>query len=215
MNGLLAAIDSVRNRAKALMTVIARVLNKATRGHLPPSAITAIGLFMHLVIAWLIIEDRLLLSGFLLIFFGLFDALDGALARLQGSTSAKGMFLDSVTDRMKEVVLYPAVGYNLIANGDPYGAVWAIVACGASILVSYTNAWGEVALTGQSGTQAGHAKNKSFRTGLMTFDVRMALLAIGLLFNQLLPVVIIIAIGAIFTAISRLNFVLNKLDSDA
>jgi hypothetical protein len=46
----------------------------------------------------------------------------------------------------------------------------------------------------------------------MTFDVRMLALIIGLLFNQLLAVLVIIAVGSILTAVSRLNFVLSKLD---
>lgn len=208
MSNLLQPIDNLRNQGKALMTQIARGLNKATGGKLSPAAITMTGFLMHFVIAWLIAQRRFVLAGVLLIFFGLFDALDGALARLQNTTSDKGMFLDSVTDKMKEVLLYTAAGYALVAAGKPYGAVWAVAAGTCALLVSYTNAWGEVALKDRQN----HTKNKTFRTGLMTFDVRMLVLVIGLLFNQLLPVLIIIAIGSFFTATSRARSVLSKLD---
>jgi CDP-diacylglycerol--glycerol-3-phosphate 3-phosphatidyltransferase len=208
MGNALAGVDQLRNRGKAVMTVVARGLNKATGGHLSPTAVTVVGFLMHFVIAWLIAQQHLLIGGLLLIFFGLFDALDGALARLQGSATAKGMFLDSVTDKMKEVLLYSAAGYALIASGHSYAVVWAIVAGTSALLVSYTNAWGEVALQDRKD----HVRNQTFRTGLMTFDIRMLVLIIGLVCNQLLPVLVIIAIGSILTALSRLKFVLGKLD---
>ena len=53
-----------------------------------------------------IINNQLPQAALLLAVFGLFDTLDGELARLQGTESPQGAFLDSVTDRMKEILVY-------------------------------------------------------------------------------------------------------------
>ena len=191
------------------MTKLAGVLNRLSGGRLNPSAITLVGFVMHIPIAWLIATRHNLWAAGLLVFFGLFDALDGALARVQKREGPKGMLLDSVTDKIKEVFLYLGVGYALIVTGGPYLVLWAVAACGASLLVSYVNAWGEVVLT--NAPLANHQTNRSFRTGLMTFEIRMFVLVLGLLTNHLATAVIFIAIAAALTALERFVSIYRKL----
>lgn len=201
-------VDFIRQPIKRFLGSLAALLNKLSGGRITPTAITLTGFAMHIAIAFLIARQRYVLAGVLLIFFGLFDALDGALARLQKTDGPKGMFLDSVTDKIKETILYTAATYALIATHHHQAAVWAAAACGASLLVSYTNAWGEVAL---SALPKNHQRNRTFRTGLMQFDVRIAVFIAGLLLNQLPAVMVIIAIGASVTALGRISSVLGKL----
>lgn len=203
------ALDSVRRFVKSIMRGLAKALDKLSGGKLSPNAITYTGLVMHVPIAYLIAVDRLVPAGILLIVFGLFDTLDGELARLQNKAGNRGMFLDSVTDRIKEVMLYVGVGYLFVSLDQAWLAVWAIAACGLSVVVSYVNAWGEVALSKQ--TTANHQQNKSFRSGLLTYDVRIFLLIIGLLFGVLEYVVVIIAVLSLLTVVQRTSLVLRKL----
>lgn len=197
------------------MRSIARGLNWLTKGKLHPNVVTFIGFLMHIPIAYLIGQGELVWSAILLIIFGLFDTLDGELARLQNRSSSLGMLLDSVSDRMKEVLLYMGVGYYLVttafqADKDVgYFALVTIAACGGSLLVSYVNAWGEAVLT--RAQKAQHQVNQAFRTGLMKYEIRMFLLVVGLLFDWLLTVVVIIALLSWTTALERLFNVSRRL----
>ncbi len=195
-------LETLRNVVRRGMRQFARVLNQLTGGRLHPNAVTLFGFAMHLPIALLAARGYFIYAAVLLVIFGLFDALDGQLAQLQNRTSKMGMLLDSVTDRMKEVLLYIGIGYFFVWSSHPYLAVWAIAACGAGLLVSYINAWGEVVT---KDIKPNEQTNKAFRGGLMSFDIRMFVIVIGLAANQLGPAIIIIAILSWITAFDRLT----------
>lgn len=83
MMSLEAFIDVIRARVRSFAYKIAKKLNVIFGGRISPNAITLIGLVMHVPIAWLIAQGNLTVAAILLVIFGSFDALDGALARLQ------------------------------------------------------------------------------------------------------------------------------------
>ena len=203
-------VDWIKQLVRSIVRVFAGILNRLTGGKLTPNSVTLFGLAMHIPVALLIATRHNLWAALLLVFFGLFDTLDGELARLQNRTSANGALLDSITDRMKEILLYSGAAYAIISNtGSPYLAVWAVAACGCSLLTSYVNAAGDVAMSKVAAHE--HATNKGFRGGLFPFEIRMVALILGLLTNHVLWAVILIAIGAAYTALSRLLRVLTKL----
>lgn len=204
-----STLDPIRNAIRKIIRQFAKFLNKISFGKLTPNIVTLTGLIAHIPIAILIATRHDILAAILLVIFGLFDTLDGELARLQNRESSRGMVLDAVTDRYKEVMLYTAVGYNLIKFGQPYLAVWAILACGASLSVSYVKAKGEAAYLS---THKDVKPNSMFKDGFMRFEIRMLILILGLLTNYLGAAIIIIAIFASFTAINRLIRVSKKLD---
>jgi phosphatidylglycerophosphate synthase len=182
-----------------------------SHGKLTPAMVTWFGFAMHVPVALLIATGHDYWAAGLLVIFGLFDILDGGLATVQGTASTRGMLLDASTDRMKEVLLYSGVGYALALSAHPATAVWATAACGASICVSYVKAKGEAAVASGK-TKIPHAVlNKMFADGLLTFEIRMAILVTGLIFNQLLYAVIIIAVFAGFTAFQRLFRISRQL----
>jgi len=203
-------IDRIKQMIRRIMRALARILNILSGGHITPNAVTMFGLALHAPIAWLIATQHNYWAALFLVVFGLFDTLDGELARLQKRTSAAGALLDSITDRFKEVMLYTGAAWAIIAGtGRPYLAVWAIAACGCSLLTSYVNAAGDVAFS-KLPTHS-HETNKAFRGGLFPFEIRMFILLVGLLANRVPLAVIVIALGAAFTALARLFRVLNRL----
>ncbi len=203
-------LDVIRDGIRRVMRSIARFLNSVTGGKLSPNMVTITGLLAHIPIALLIATLHPWKAAVLLVVFGLFDTLDGELARLQKRETTSGMLLDSITDRMKEIMLYTALGYNIIATtGRPYLAVWAISACGAALLVSYVNAWGEVVVATHNIDK--HSVNKSFRGGLASFEVRMFIVLVGLLSGRIALALIVITLAASFTAIMRLARITRKL----
>ncbi len=125
------------------------------------------------------------------------------------------MFLDSATDRIKEVMLYCGIVAQLIATNNKFLIIACVGALGASLCTSYLNAWGEAVLANHRPKDA-HTVNKSFRSGLLGFDLRMLLIILGLLTNRLdLAVYTILALATLtvfqrFTSIkARLSHVQN------
>jgi len=204
-------LDSARDTIRGWMNHVARALDKLSGGSLKPNTITYIGFLMHIPVAVLIATNQFVLGALTLVIFGLFDALDGALARVQKNDSAGGMLLDASTDRMKEVLLYIGVAYVLINSGAELAAVWAVAACGASICVSYIKAKGEAAIATLQ-TVSAQEVNTLFKDGLLRFEVRMFVLIVGLLTNQLIIALIIITTLSTYTAFDRLLRIQRTLD---
>jgi CDP-diacylglycerol--glycerol-3-phosphate 3-phosphatidyltransferase len=205
------AIDKATNVVRALMQdSVAPFVNRITNEKLHPDVVTLTSFIAHIPIAYLVAIHQNLWAAILLVIFGLLDALDGALARTQNRTSARGVLLDSTTDRMKEVLIYIGAAYALVSTpGHAYLASWVVAACGCSLLTSYMNAWGD-AVMGKYKVER-HIMNKSFRGGLFPFQVRMFIVFLGLLTNHLAWAVIIVAVGAAYTALMRLLGVISKL----
>lgn len=212
-------LDSIRNAVRSIMRQLARGLHRASGGRLTPNMVTGLGLLGHAPVVWLIAQNEPranVLAAVLLAVFGLLDTLDGELARLQGKASAFGVFLDSTTDRFKEIILYMAAGYALIAWAESFlldtsgVAMVVVAACGGSVLVSYINAWGEAVMSTHA-KEVKHAVNKTFRGGILGFEVRMFVLIVGLAANQLFVAVIIIAVFAWITAGQRFVHVARRL----
>jgi CDP-diacylglycerol--glycerol-3-phosphate 3-phosphatidyltransferase len=202
-------LDAIRNSVRGVMKNFARLLNSLSGGHLRPNAITIIGLLAHIPIAWLIATRHPIWAAGLLVIFGLFDTLDGELARLQGRASATGMLLDASTDRMKETLLYIGAAYFFVTIDHGFYAVWAVAACGASIIVSYVKAKGETAV--KDAKLSPNDINRLFQDGLARYEIRMFLLVAGLL-TALLPETLVLITGlSAVTAFSRLIKISRKL----
>ena len=209
MNPINALLDAARNFVRSLMRTLAQVLNKATKGHLHPNTVTIVGLLAHIPISWLIAVHQNWWAALLLVVFGLFDTLDGELARLQSRASNAGMLLDASTDRFKEVMLYTGAAYSFTALGQPNMAAWAVAACGASLCVSYVKAKGETAI--KDAHISSNEINRLFQDGLARFEVRMFLLIIGLLGDKVVLAVVVIALLSTLTALSRLIKISRRL----
>ncbi len=204
-------MDASRRLVRSFMRHVAVGLNSLTNGRLHPNTVTFIGLLAHVPIAWLIAAaDYNVLAAILLLFFGLFDTLDGELARLQDRTSPLGMFIDSASDRIKEVFLYIGITSALVYENHRGLVVVAVGALGASLCTSYLNAWGDAVLSASSNAHE-HKANKSFRSGLLSFELRMSLIIIGLLFNRLDLALYIILVLATLTVLQRFILVTGRL----
>ncbi|MEX0656801.1 MAG: CDP-alcohol phosphatidyltransferase family protein [Nitrosopumilaceae archaeon] len=102
---------------------------------------SAVGLgfaFVAAIVYGLQLEYSLIFGGALLLVSGFFDIVDGQVARFTKTTSKKGVFLDSVFDKIAEVAIFLGI---LIGNyAEPYLVFLAIT---LSLLVSYTRARAE------------------------------------------------------------------------
>ena len=109
-------------------------------------------------------------------------------------------------------MLYAGAAYFLTTSGYPQTATWAVIACGASLTVSYVKAKGEAAIAGSRNIIPHDVLNRLFADGILAFEIRMFILVLGLLTGQLLLAVASIAILASITAVQRLISISVKLE---
>ncbi len=152
-----------RSRVAPILDPIAAGLAKA---RLTPTMITILGLVVTLVGAAYIAVDRYALGGFVAGVGVALDALDGPLARYQGTASIRGAFIDTMADRFGEVGLWTGLTFSLRA--DETGLMLCILGLAFSLLTPYVRSKAES--WGAEG-----------RGGWMGRGERMILLLVGLM----------------------------------
>ena len=182
--------------------VLAPVVRLAIALHLTPNTITVIGLGITILASTLVALDWLMLGAAILTAGSLLDAVDGALARAQGSGTAFGGFLDSTLDRAGEAILFIGVGTWLLrTQPDPTLAVLGLmVALSGSFLVSYTHARAQgIGLAASVGLAP-----RTERLVLMIAGVALAGLGITV---GLIAIIGVLAVLTIVTVVQRIRHV--------
>ncbi|MEJ2740413.1 MAG: CDP-alcohol phosphatidyltransferase family protein [Dehalococcoidia bacterium] len=164
---------------------------------LTPDAVTWIGLVINLAAAAVIALGHLLTGGILLLVAGLFDILDGALARYSNKTTTFGAILDSTFDRLSEAALLCGLLVYSVLNGYSTELYLIFAVLVFSFLVSYVRARSE-------------GMGIECRVGLFTRAERVIILALGLLLNQVLIALIVLALFSFFTFGQRMFHVYRK-----
>jgi phosphatidylglycerophosphate synthase len=161
---------ALRARVRGIAIPIALALGRLG---LTPNALTVIGFGIAVIGGVAASQGAWALAGLLVVFGGVFDLFDGALARATNRVSRVGGFLDSVFDRAGESVLYIGIAFACVRSGFDVGAVLAAAAMAASFMVSYVRAKSE-SLGFTPGTGMANV-------GLAPREVRLVLLTVGLL----------------------------------
>lgn len=175
MNGSLVSPET-RARVRGLMEPVALGFGRLG---LTPNSLTVIGFLIACVAAVAAARQAWLVAGLLVIFGGVFDLFDGALARATGKVSRLGAFMDSTFDRWGEVVVYVGLVWGTLDMGLWRPVVLAAAAMGAAFMVSYTRAKAE-SLGFTPGTGMANV-------GLAPREVRILILTLGLVAAGLLP----------------------------
>src|ERR671921_1719249 len=108
-----------------------------------PDTLTVIGWTLALFSAVLFGLGYARIAGAVMLLGGLFDALDGAVARESNRMSAFGAFLDSTLDRISESAIFVGVIFFYAASGRPYETLLAGVAMTFSLMTSYARSRAE------------------------------------------------------------------------
>lgn len=168
------------------------------RTAITPSAITWFGLLLAVGAAAFIITGHLFAAGWVVLIAGLFDMLDGALARHTGRATHFGAVLDSTIDRSSEAVILLGILVLYAREGLLAQSLLVGIVLFGSFLVSYIRARAE-------------ATGLKCQVGLFTRPERVIVLVLGLLFNQityaLVVALAIIAVLSFVTAAQRLIYV--------
>ena len=168
MNGSVVSPE-LRARVRNLAVPVALAFGRLG---LTPNALTVLGFAIAVIAAVAAAKGAWIPSALLVIFGGVFDLFDGALARATNSVSRVGAFLDSVFDRAGEAVLFVGIAIGCAAGGFTIGTILAAAAMAAGFMVSYTRAKSE-SLGFTPGTGMANV-------GLAPREVRLVIVTIGL-----------------------------------
>jgi CDP-diacylglycerol--glycerol-3-phosphate 3-phosphatidyltransferase len=130
-------------------------------------------------------------AGAVMLFAGLFDALDGAVARESNQISAFGAFLDSTLDRLSESAIFVGVIFFYAASSRPYEALLAGAAMTFSLMTSYARARAE-------------GLGLKCEVGLLERAGRVLILSLFSLAGFLTIGVGLVAVGALVTTAQRI-----------
>ena len=108
-----------------------------------PDTLTVVGWTLALGAAVLFGLGYARVAGAAMLLGGLFDALDGAVARESNRMSSFGAFLDSTLDRLSESAVFVGLIFFYASAGRPYEALLAATAMTFSLLTSYARARAE------------------------------------------------------------------------
>lgn len=171
--------------------------------------LTLFGLVLNGIVAYLLATGHLVAGGVMMIFAGLFDMLDGALAKITERVSDFGAFLDSVVDRYSEAIVL--LGLLLYYYSLPPSVAGVVNRYFApldpkliNIVLIYAILFGSMMIS-YARARAGALKIKN-EVGILARPERLVLLAVGLLFQTVLlePVLWLLAIGTQITAVQRI-----------
>lgn len=163
-----------------------------------PNTLSVIG-FLITTVAALVIPLNIRLGGVLILTGGIFDMLDGMVARTSGKTTKFGAFLDSVIDRYSDAFLFLAVAWYLAAKGNHTGAFLSLGTLVGAFLISYARARAE-------------GLGESCHTGIMERPERIILLIFATLTGWLVPVLWVMFILTHFTVLQRIYHVWRAMN---
>ena len=188
--------DWCRDRFRPYLLSVARFLGGLG---LSPNMVSIIGLIAYGASGLALGMGHPAVAGWLLAVFGPLDAVDGMLAREQGQVSPFGAFLDSTVDRYAEFFLFLGLMTYLILHGQGglLEAALVLSAMTGSLLVSYTRARAE-------------ALGFNCKVGVLTRFERLFLLAVGLIFGWIYPILVILAVFTHITALQRIIHVYKQ-----
>lgn len=148
-----------------------RLIRPVARSRISPNMLTVVGLLLNFITAAVIGGGWLFASGVLLLFAGVFDMADGALARVKDAASQFGDFLDATLDRLAEAGIGLGLLWHALAHNDDLqvGLIYSVVL--GSVLISYARARAEVL-------------QLDCEVGMMARPERIVILAVGLLLAQ-------------------------------
>ena len=159
---------------------------------------TILGLIGNTIGAIYLSLGHMTIGGVLILLMGPVDALDGTMARLRGMAGEFGAFVDSVTDRYSELVIFGGLIYYYVGQQDAMATILVFAAAAGSVLVSYVRA-------------RASSLGVETKVGLLTRMERYLVLVPALVFDRPLWGLWVIAILANITALQRIYDVRKQM----
>lgn len=180
--------SSFKESFRQLLQPLARRL---TAMRVRPDTLTHAGWTLAVVSAVIFGLGRVQIAGAVMLLAGLFDALDGAVARESNRMSDFGAFLDSTMDRLSESAIFVGILFFYASTGYPYGALISGIAMTFSLLTSYSRARAE-------------GLGLRCEVGLLERAGRVLILSLCAIAGFLMVGVSLVAAGALVTTTQRI-----------
>src|SRR5438477_6067370 len=173
--------------------VIRLIVRGLALSRIHPNVLTFLGLVINIAAAYLLAIGQQRWAGVVIIGAGLFDMVDGRVARETNRVTRFGGFFDSVLDRYSDLALLVGMLVWYGSINRPFYVVLTAIAMTGSVMVSYTRARAENTIP-------------TCKVGFMERPERVVLLIIGALFDRMAPVLWVIAVLGNLTVIARMIF---------
>ena len=182
---------SLKDSLRQLLHPLVRLLSAL---RVPPDTLTILGWTLSVCAAVLFGLGYARVAGLVMLLGGLFDALDGDVARESNRMSAFGAFLDSTLDRLSEAAIFVGIVFFYAAAARPFEALLAGVAMTFSLLTSYARARAE-------------GLNIECKVGLLERAGRVVILSVSSMAGLLTLGLGLVAAGALVTTAQRILYV--------
>jgi CDP-diacylglycerol--glycerol-3-phosphate 3-phosphatidyltransferase len=173
--------------------VILLIVRGLALSRIHPNVLTFLGLVINIVAAWMLAIGQFRWGGVVVIGAGLFDMVDGRVARETNRVTRFGGFFDSVLDRYSDLGLLVGLLVWYGSINRPFYVVLTALAMTGSVMVSYTRARAENSIP-------------MCKVGFMERPERVVLMIIGALFDRMAPVLWVIAVLSNITVVHRMVF---------
>ncbi|HKZ41970.1 MAG TPA: CDP-alcohol phosphatidyltransferase family protein [Candidatus Hodarchaeales archaeon] len=175
---------------KAILDFIVRTVSAL---NIHPNYLTLIGFLFTGLAAFHLAKGKFFSAGILIIVAGIFDMLDGRVARITNNVTRFGAFFDSVLDRYSDIAIYLGLVIYYSKGQRISYVMLSGVAMVGSVMTSYTRARAESLIP-------------SCKVGFMERPERLVLLIIGMLANRMGPVLWVIAFFSNMTVVHRIIY---------
>jgi CDP-diacylglycerol--glycerol-3-phosphate 3-phosphatidyltransferase len=125
------------------LNTMEKILRLFLRFNLNPNFLTTVALFISIFAGYFFAIGKFITGGILTLLSGIFDTIDGKIARMTNRVTKFGALYDSTLDRYAEVIVFFGIGVYLIKYGFYITSVAAVFAIGGSMMVSYIRARAE------------------------------------------------------------------------
>src|SRR3989475_3916828 len=182
-----------------------RVVDSIVKGlaslHIHPNILTLIGMVINIFAMIIFRKGSCGWAGLVIVIAGIFDIVDGEVARHTKRDTKFGAFFDSVIDRYSDLLLLLGliIWYAKI-NRIFYVGLTGLVLIGA-VLTSYTRARAESLIP-------------ACKVGFLERPERIVLMIIGSLFDKMAPVLWVMAILSNWTVAQRIWYTWRELSAD-
>jgi len=163
-----------------------------------PDLLTLVGMLIAGSAGMAFAEGRFRLAGWLLVAGGLFDLVDGVVARHFEIATRFGAFLDSSLDRVVDILVMLGLMVFYVEAGSNVGVGLCAVILVATVLTSYAKARAELVLERMPG-------------GFLERGERVGLLAAGAILGWIWPVLWALAIGTVVTVGQRFLYAYREM----
>jgi CDP-diacylglycerol---glycerol-3-phosphate 3-phosphatidyltransferase len=171
--------------------IIRLIVNGLAISKIHPNVLTFIGLLINIGAAVLLGYGKFFAAALVIIGAGIFDMVDGRVARQTGQVTAFGGFFDSVLDRYSDLgLLMGLLVYYASINRNFYVVLTAVVMT-ASVMISYTRSRAENSIP-------------SCKVGFLERPERIVLIIIGGMFDRMAQVLWVIAVLGNITVVHRM-----------